>query len=230
VPPRGKITVEASLFYVAIMFLCYGLRHLRQPNAAFPHPGRPQGLALAIGGIRPMPRHVPPHRQTAYVGSLTQVLHRVADHADQPDSGSHRRIPASIDYPIQLGGRYAIHIAHRELMDRAVILPEKVTAYADLSNLLRALAVAGSPLAKGQAEPLPPFRPNLLDVRQIGDMIVLDAAQVPDEPGDRVRSRIWAVGRHLVRKAVGEVDDEPTYSPEGIQQQLLRMITHVTER
>ena len=61
-------------------------------------------------------------------------------------------------------------------------------------------------------------------------MIVLDPAQVPDEPGDRVRSRIWAVGRHLVSKAVGEVDDEPAYPPEGIHQQLLRMITHVTER
>ena len=90
------------------------------------------------------------------------MLHRVADHADQPDSGGHRRIPASIDYPIQLGRRYAIHIAHGELMDRPVILPEKVTAYADLSNLFRALAVSGSPLAKGQTEPLPPFRPNLL--------------------------------------------------------------------
>ena len=135
-----------------------------------------------------------------------------------------------IDYPIQLGRRDAIHIAHGELMDRPVILPEKLTAYADLSNLLRALAVAGGPLAKGQAEPLPPLRPNLLDVRQVGDMIVLDPAQVPDEPGDRVRARIWAIGRDLVSKTVGEVDDKPAYPPEGIHQQLLRMITHVIER
>jgi hypothetical protein len=67
-----------------------------------------QPSTLAVGSTRLMPSLVTSLRETANVGSLAGMLHRVADHADQPDCGGHRGIPAGVDDPIQLLGSKAI--------------------------------------------------------------------------------------------------------------------------
>jgi hypothetical protein len=134
-----------------------------------------QPSTLAVGSTRLMPSLVTSLRETANVGSLAGMLHRVADHADQPDCGGHRGIPAGVDDPIQLLGSKAIQVAQRQLVDIAVILAEQVATHADRRYLLRALAITGSPLVKRQPKPFPPLRPHLLNVRQVGDLMVLAA-------------------------------------------------------
>ena len=42
--------------------------------------------------------------------------------------------------------------------------------------------------------------------------------------------RIGAVRGDLVSQPVGEIDHQLAYSPEGIHQNLLRMLSHVIER
>src|SRR5215217_9721951 len=69
------------------------------PTLAVPAPW------LVVGSTRLMPGLVPPVRETANVGSLTGMLHRVPNHTDQPDRGGHRRIPTGIHDPIQGPGR-----------------------------------------------------------------------------------------------------------------------------
>src|SRR5688500_5484 len=116
------------------------------------------------------------------------MLHGVTDHANQPDCGCDRRIPAGIDYPLQLGSCDAVYITHGELVNRLMVAAEEIAARSDGRYFGGALAVTSGPLAEGQREPLPPLRPHLLDLRQIGHMIVLDSAQVPDQPRNGVRA------------------------------------------
>src|SRR3954453_11004107 len=46
--------------------------------------------------------------QAAYVGRLTEMLHRDADHADQPACRCYRWVPSGVDDSIQLLGRNAV--------------------------------------------------------------------------------------------------------------------------
>src|SRR5215213_4336077 len=176
-----------------------------------------------------MPGLVPPVRETAHVGSLAGVLHRVAYHADQPDRGGHWGIPTGIHDPIQLVRSDAIQVAQRQLVNISVIVAEEVATHPDRRYVLRALAVAGSPLVKRQPKPLPPLRPGLLNLRQVGDLMVLAAGEVPEQPGNRVGFRIRAVGGDFVSQPVGEVDYELSHPPECIHQNPLRIFSHITE-
>src|SRR5215218_762699 len=193
------------------------------PTLAVPAPW------LVVGSTRLMSGLVPPVRETANVGSLTGMLHRVPNHTDQPDRGGHRRIPMGIDDPIQLLGSNAIQVAQRQFVNISVIVAEEVATHPDRRYLLRALAVTGSPLVKGQSEPLPPLRPHLLNLRQVGHLIVLAAGEVPEQPGNRIGFRIRAVGGDFVSQTVGEVHHELAYPPECVSQNLLRIFSHITE-
>jgi hypothetical protein len=158
------------------------------------------------------------------------MLHSVSDHADQPDRRCHWRVPAGIDDPVQLLCSNPIQIAQGELMNCAVIVGEEVTASSNGRYISWTLSITGSPLAKGQAEPLPPLCPNLLDLREVGDMIVLDPGEVPQQPGNRVRLRIGPVAGHLVGQVIGEINHKLSYPAKCIDQYLLRMLGHVCER
>ena len=87
-----------------------------------------QPSTLAVGSTRLMPSLVTSLCETANVGSLAGMLHRVADHADQPDCGCHRRIPAGIDDAIHLGGRNAVQIAQGEVVNRLMVSAEEIAA------------------------------------------------------------------------------------------------------
>jgi Phosphotransferase enzyme family len=171
----------------------------------------------------------PALRKPAHVRSLAGMLHGVADHADQPDCGSHGGMPTGVDDPIQFLRSDAIQVAQRQFVNIAVISVQELAAHPDRRYLLRALAVTGSPLVKGQAEPLPPLRPHLLNARQVRHLMILAAGQVPDQPGNRVGFGIGTVGGDVVSQTVGEVDHELSCAPERIDQKLLRMFSHVSK-
>src|SRR5215204_6785183 len=120
-----------------------------------------------------MPALSPPVRETAHVASLAAVLHRVPNHADQSDRGGHRGIPTGIHDPIQLLRSKAIQVAQRQLVNIPVIIPEEVATHPDRRYLLRAMAITGSPRVKSQPKPLPSLRPHLLNLRQVGHLMVL---------------------------------------------------------
>src|SRR5829696_6138872 len=128
---------------------------------------------LVVGSTRLMPGLVPPVRQTAHVGSLAGMLHRVANHTDQPDCGGHGGIPTGIHDPIQLLRSKAIQVAQRQLVNIPVIVAEEVATHPDRRYLLRAMAITGSPRVKSQPKPLPSLRPHLLNLRQVGHLMVL---------------------------------------------------------
>src|SRR5215212_3495940 len=176
-----------------------------------------------------MPGLVPPVRETAQVGSLAGVLHRVANHADQPDRGGHWGIPTGIHDPIQLVRSNAIQVAQRQFVSIPVIVAEEVATHPDRRYLLRGLAITGSPLVKRQSKPLPPLRPRLINLRQVGHLMVLAAGEVPEQPGNRVGFRIRAVGGDFVSQPIGEIDHELSHPPKGVSQNLLRMFSHITE-
>jgi hypothetical protein len=67
-------------------------------------------------------------------------------------------------------------------------------------------------------------------LRQVGDLMVLAAGEVPGQPGNRVGFRIRAVRGDFASQTVGEVDHELSYPPECVNQNLLRVFSHITER
>src|SRR5215203_2615721 len=190
-------------------------------------PHEPQ--QLVVGSTRLMPGLVPPVRQTAYVGSLAGVLHRVTNHTDQPDRGGHRGIPTGIHDPIQLIRSNVIQVAQRQLVNIPVIVAEEVATHPDRRYILWALAITGGPLVERQPKPLPPLRPHLLNLRQFGHLMVLAAGEVPEQPANRVGFRIRAVAGDFIGQTVGEIDNELSHPPEGISQNLLRIFSHITE-
>src|SRR6188508_1688031 len=181
-PPLRKIAVKTVPWGdVAIMVLVSLLNHSPEPNAA--DVIARLGPELAIGGAGLMPCAVPALREASYIGSLTEMFHRVADHANEPDRRCHRRIPARIDNPIQLLSGNALQITQGEIVNCTVIIGQQLSAHPDSGYCARTLPVSSRPLAERQPEPLSPFRPRLFDLRQVGDMIVLDATEVPNQPG-----------------------------------------------
>src|SRR5215213_11446520 len=132
--------------------------------------------------------------------------------------------------PIQLVRSDAIQVAQRQFVNISVIVAEEVATHPDRRYLLRALAVTGSPLVKRQSKPLPPLRPRLLNLRQVGHLMVLAAGEVPEQPGNRVGFRIRAVDGDFVSQPVGEIDHELSHPPECVHQNLLRIFSHSPNR
>jgi hypothetical protein len=102
-----------------------------------------------------------------------------------------------------------------------VVALEQLGTDPDLAHLGRPLGVPGLELVEGEAEAVPPDRPHLPDPGQVGDVVVLDAAQVPQQPGDGVGLRIRSVGRDVVGQALGQAGDELTDPVERVLEQCL---------
>src|SRR5215213_4848348 len=187
------------------------------------------GSRLGVGSTPLLPGLVPPLRETAHVGSLAGMLHRVTNHADQPDCGCYRGVPPGVDDPIQLVPSNAIQVAQRQFVNIPVVVAKEFATHPDRRYLFRVLAVTGSPLVERQPKPFTPLRPDLLNLRQVGHLMVLAAGEVPEQPGNRVGFRIRAVGGDFVSQPIGEIDHELSHPPEGVSQNLLRMFSHITE-
>ena len=195
-----------------IRILVSRLGHLAEPNGISRR--SVVGPGLTISGTRLVPGAVPSLRKAPYVGSLTKMLHRVADHAYQSDRRGHWWVPAGVDDPIQLLCGQAVQITHGQFMNRAVVGGQQVPTRPNSRHLLWTVPITGSPGAKGELKPVTPRRPCLLDLRKIGDMIILNSAEVPDQPGNRVRGRIGPVAGDVVTQTVGEIDHQLTYPAE----------------
>jgi hypothetical protein len=194
-----------------------------------PGDARCAGFRLVVGSTPLLPGLVPPLRETAHKASLAGMLHRVTNHADQPDCGCYRGVPTGIDDPIQLVPSNAIQVAQRQFVNIPVVVAKEFATHPDRRYLFRVLAVTGSPLVKRQPKPFTPLRPDLLNLRQFGHLMVLAAGEVPEQPGNGIGFRIRAVGGDFVSQTVGKVDHELSHSPECISQNLLRMFSHITE-
>jgi hypothetical protein len=137
-------------------------------------------------------------------GRLAGVLEIVGDHAHQPHPQRHRRIPGPVDDAIKIGIGELLDIANGLQVDRVVVAHQQrpgPNLYG--RHLIGPVPVAGVPGVERQPEPLGPALggPDLLGLGGVGEVVVLDAGQMPHQPGDRVRLLVEAEGQLLGREA-----------------------------
>src|SRR5262249_18453813 len=120
---------------------------------------------------------------------LTSVLGVVVDDADEPYAEGDGRIPRPVHDAVEIGLGQALHVPDGLLVYRVVVTGEEfggADAYG--GDGLAVVTVAGRRGGERQSESVrpPTCGPDLLGSRDARDVIVLDARQVPDEPGDGV--------------------------------------------
>jgi ubiquinone biosynthesis protein len=121
---------------------------------------------------------------------LADVLRAVVDHADQPHAQRHRRIPALVHDPGQVGVGDAGDQPDRLGVHRVVVAGEQVgRGHRDLCYLLGGMPVPGVVRLERQLEPLAVLGPHLRHPERVRHVVVLNPGQVPHQPGDRVRVR-----------------------------------------
>ncbi|GGF08860.1 hypothetical protein GCM10007298_00930 [Williamsia phyllosphaerae] len=92
----------------------------------------------------------------------------------------------------------------------------------DLADVLGAHAVTGGEVVEREIEAVAPLRPHLVDVGDTGDVVVLYARRVPDEPRDGVGLGLGAEGRGLGVEVAGQLTDELVDAAEAVDEQLAR--------
>ena len=136
------------------------------------------------------------------------MLDVVVRDADQADAERDRGIPPAVDDPVQVGLADPVEVPQGLLVHGVVVPRQQVGVRADRGDLVAALPVPGGVRGEREPEPRDPAlrRPDLLDARDVGDVVVLHPREVPDQPGDRVRAAVHAVGhRRLVEALDGPV-------------------------
>ncbi len=106
-------------------------------------------------------------------------------------------------------------------MHRRVVVDEQLSGLApQLGDLAAVMTVAVIVDRERTAEAVPPAisRVHLLGARNSGDVIVLDPGQMPEQPADRVGTRVDPLGQLSLVKPVGNVRDGALNSFEGIDQ------------
>ena len=121
------------------------------------------------------------------------MLQVVRDHADEPDAQRDRRVPVLVHHAVEVRLAQALDVLDRMPVDGFVIPDEQVGWHPDRSHFRAGVPVAGLGWRERQPEPFGPAfrRPGLLGARHVGDVIVLDPGQVPDQPRDRVPPAVW---------------------------------------
>src|SRR6266545_4796024 len=173
------------------------------------------------GSARSEPELAAP-RHPAHEGRLAGVLEVVADDAHQPHAQRHRRVPCLVDDAAQVGVAETLEIADRLLVDGVVVAQQQLLGGPHGGDLVGPVPVAGVQRVQRQAEPLDPVLrgPDLLDPRGVGDVVVLDARQVPDQPGDRVGPAVDPQRQLLRRQALDHVVDDLTDPAERVDEQI----------
>ena len=155
------------------------------------------------------------------IGRLTGVLQVVGDHTDQADAEGDRRVPGRVHDPVQVGVPEGAQVADGLLVHRVVIAGQQLAGLrADGVHLLEGMPVAVVGRVEGQREPLrPPLaEPDLGPAGHVGDVIVLDPGEMPDQPGDRVALAVGPGGQLLGREPVDALGNDLTNPAEGIGQ------------
>ncbi len=101
----------------------------------------------AIGRARASPARPwdAPQDQAAHEGGLADVLEVVLDDAHQPHPQGHRRVPAPVDYPVEVGVRPSPSSSRAVSSNTAcVVAPQQVGAGLDHGHLVGVVAVTVS--------------------------------------------------------------------------------------
>ncbi len=153
--------------------------------------------------------------------ALPGVLQVVAHHADQSRREGHGWVPAGVDDSPEVG------LAERpQVLDRVVahvghVGGQQFGAHAaDLGDLGGAVRVAGLAGAERQGESAHPSarRPNLLAAGNVGDLGVLNPADVPEQPRDRVGLRIDSCLELRARQAGDRARRRLPHAPDRIDE------------
>src|SRR5665213_583289 len=172
---------------------------------------------------RPGGRRLPAVDEAAHVGRLADVLEVVGDDADQADPDGHRRVPTGVDDPLEpvVGDRG--QVGHGGGVDVLEVVEEQVGFDDDQAHLGGIVPVAGVGPIEGKVEPFGPsaVQPALVGAPEVGDVVVLDPGEVPDQPGDGVGLGVRPEGQLLGGESVGR-GVHPVPDPlEGVHQKFV---------
>jgi histidine ammonia-lyase len=159
------------------------------------------------------------------VGRLPDVHHVVVEHRHQPHAQCHRRRPARVDDPVQVGVGHRRDEPHRLRAGLLVVAGQQRSRRGSGTyrrDLRRRVPVPGFQRALGEPEPLGPAagRPHLHGAERLRHVVVLHPRQVPHQPADGIGIQVNPVGE-LVRGETGQhVRDRLPDPPEPVHEQL----------
>src|SRR6266540_2564862 len=159
----------------------------------------------------------------AHEGGLACVFGVVVDHAHESDAERDGRVPSFVHDPIQVGVGDALDVADRLLVDGVVIVDEQIPGVdVHFGHVLAPVPVPRIPRVERQTETLHPALrgPDLVCLRDIRDVVVLDAGQVPHQPGDRVGVVVESNRQLLRRQPLDRAVHDGTDSAEGVDEEL----------
>src|SRR5262245_54516794 len=80
----------------------------------------------------------------AYEGRLADMLKVVGQHADQPYSECHRRIPCRVDDPVEIGVGETAYVVDRPLVGGVVVAGQQFVGLdSDRGDLVGGVGIAG---------------------------------------------------------------------------------------
>src|SRR6478735_3778054 len=158
--------------------------------------------------------------KSLHVGRLPQVLEAVTQDAHEPYAGRDRRVPPLVDLALELRLVDGLQVARGRERHLVVVLREQRGVLdPQRGDLLARVAVADVVGAVGQAEAILEPLPDLWLPGEVGDVVVLDPRQVPQQPPDRVAGAARAVVEGLVVDVLDDAGVELGDAAEALGQQ-----------
>ena len=128
-----------------------------------------------------------PVQDSAHKSRLACVLEIIADDTEKSNGERDRRRPMAIDNAVEVGVGETRKIAHSVVVHVVVVTNEPVSTDArHQGDIGGRVAVAGRCVLERKAESFGPATrgPGLLGARDLSDMVVLDATEMPQQPSD----------------------------------------------
>ena len=163
------------------------------------------------------------HFSAGHEGRLADVLQVVGNHADQPHPEGDWRIPAGVHDPAQLRVVHPAQELHGAVVHRLVISDEQLRGdTGHLRHLVGRVAESGDRGRERQLEALEPagVGPHLVALRDVGEVIVLHAGEVPDQPADRVRAIVHPGGQVLRSQPADNAAHRTPDASEAVDEQV----------
>ena len=150
------------------------------------------------------------------------MLDVVDDDADQPDAEGDGRIPALVHDPVEVGIRERPQECERHRVNGVEVVAKRLGVNDYGRHLWGRMAETGVSRIQREPESIRPSgrHPDLLTPGDAGDVIVLDAGEVPDQPPDRVRLTVETSSQLIPAEAVDDAMHDVTYPPERICENL----------
>ena len=129
--------------------------------------------------------------ESVQISGLTDVLEAVVSDADKPHPHRDRWIPSTIDDPVKVARREPLEHPCGALMHRVEVVQKQVRLIGlDGCDIFGGVPVADIGRVGLEPETWSPVvaDPDLIDIEELSDVVVLDVCDVPYQPGDGVRS------------------------------------------